>query len=56
MKNVWAILLSSLMVLTLTACGNSGSGTQTPTQGTEGGSSTPCTAEGESRLTALTSI
>ena len=37
MKKVWAILLSSLMVLTLTACGNSGSGTQTPTQGTEGG-------------------
>ena len=53
MKKVWAILLSSLMVLTLTACGNSGSGTPAPTQGTEGGSSTPCTAEGEITLDSI---
>ena len=53
MKKVWAILLSSLMVLTLTACGNSGSGTPVPTQGTEGGSPTPCTAEGEITLDSI---
>ena len=52
MKKVWAILLSSLLVLTLTACGSNG-GTPAPTQGTDGGASTPCTANGEITLDSI---
>lgn len=58
MRKVWAILLSSLMVLTLTACSSNGNGTTAnptaaTTEGTDAGASTPCTAEGEITLDSI---
>lgn len=51
MKKVWTVLLSAMMVLTLSACGNNGGAAGTPNP--EGGTSTPCTAQGEITLDSI---